>query len=49
MTYEDWLTYTANNSLSDKSSDADLWSQLGSKIDDKSLWKIVRNVTQTEV
>jgi len=49
MIYEDWLTYTTNNSLSDKSSDADLWSQLGGKIDDKSLWKIVRNITQTEV
>ena len=45
MTYEDWLSYTANNSLSDKYSDADLLSQLGSKIDNESLWKIVRNVT----
>jgi len=49
MTCEDWLTYIVNNSLSNKSSDTDLWSQLGGKIDDKLLWKIVRNVTQTEV
>ena len=49
MTYEDWLSYTANNSLSGKSSDAHLWSQLSGKIDDESLCKIVINVTQTKV
>ena len=49
MTYEEWLTYIVNNSLFNKSLDTNLWSQLGGKIDNKLLWKIVRNVTQTEV